>query len=197
MKIQYPLSGESPECICIDRISMDGYEYAVCASFDKILRVFDLLDDEDIPDDIKADTAINILVLGDISVLSISMKSQLLEQILNYYSGSNEAEQEVDIQGNPLPKREIKETYRINHDGDLIYAAFMQAYGMDLFEQQGKLHFKKFSALLKGLPDNTQFSTVCGIRAYKKPNKNDTYEKRMLKMQEVFRLPEKESKGGT
>ncbi|PWJ49356.1 Gp15 family bacteriophage protein [Faecalicatena contorta] len=192
LKIQYPLFGEKPECTCIDRMCIGVYEYEVYASFDKILRVFDLLDDKSLSEAIKADIGTEILVLDDLSNLDIIEKSKLLKEIIELYSGASEAEPEVDLQGNPLPKRDVKETYRINHDGDLIYAAFMQTYGIDLFEQQGKLHFKKFSALLKGLPEDTQFSKICGIRAYKKPTKNDTYEKNMLKLQEVYKLPEKE-----
>ena len=156
LKIQYPLSGESPECDCVDTVEIEGYEYSVYASFDKILRAFDLLGDKSIPDHIKADVGAELL----------------------------------DLQGNPLPKKNVAETYRINYDGDLIYSAFVQAYGIDLFEQQGKLHFKKFTALLKGLPEDTQFSKICGIRAYKKPGKKDTYDKQMLKLQEIYKLPE-------
>ena len=192
LKIQYPLFGENPECTCIDRVCIGGHEYGVYASFDKILRVFDLLDDKSLSEAIKADIGAEILVLDDLSDLDIIEKSKLLKEIIELYSGASEAEPEVDLQGNPLPRRDVKETYRINHDGDLIYAAFMQTYGIDLFEQQGKLHFKKFSALLKGLPEDTQFSKICGIRSYKKPTKNDTYEKNMLKLQEVYKLPEKE-----
>lgn len=195
LKIQYPLSGESPECTCVDLICIDGYEYRINASFDKILRVFDLLDDTDVSEAVKADIGTEIMVQNNLSGLDVIEKGKLLKRIIETYSGINDVEPEVDIQGNPLPKRDIKETYRINHDGDLIYAAFMQTYQIDLFEQQGKLHFKKFSALLKGLPEDTQFSKICGIRAYKKPTKNDTYEKHMLKLQEAYKLPERDRKG--
>ena len=192
LKIQYPLSGETPECTCIDTVTIDGCEYRVNASFDKLLRVFDLLDDKNVPELIKADVGIRVLVQDNPSELDAIEKSELLKKIIEYYSGINDVEPDTDLQGNPLPKRDIKETYRINHDGDLIYSAFVQAYKIDLFEQQGKLHFKKFAALLKGLPEDTQFSKVCGIRCYKKPGKKDTYDKQMLKLQEIYRLPDRE-----
>ncbi len=43
----------------------------------------------------------------------------------------------------------------------------MQAYNIDLIEEQGKLHWKKFNALLSGLPDGTKFVEVMKIRAWK------------------------------
>jgi hypothetical protein len=49
-------------------------------------------------------------------------------------------------------------------DSPLIYAAFYQAYGLDLIEQQGKLHWWKFQSLLNGLPSNTRFSEIVSIR---------------------------------
>ena len=49
-------------------------------------------------------------------------------------------------------------------DGDLIYAAFMQAYNIDLMSAD--LHWHKFLALMNGLPENTKLVTVMGYRAY-------------------------------
>lgn len=49
-------------------------------------------------------------------------------------------------------------------DSALIYAAFMQAYHIDLIEEQGKLHWWKFQSLLNGLPSNTRFSEIVSIR---------------------------------
>lgn len=57
-------------------------------------------------------------------------------------------------------------------DGALIYAAFRQAYGIDLVEEQGKLHWWKFQALLGGLPSNTKFAEVVRIRTSKVPAPN-------------------------
>lgn len=67
-------------------------------------------------------------------------------------------------------------------DGQLIYAAFMQAYGIDLNAQRGKLHWWKFSALLRGLPSNTRFMEVVQIRTkpLPKPTKHNAQERAQL-----------------
>lgn len=49
-------------------------------------------------------------------------------------------------------------------DGPLIYAAFMQTYGIDLQKERGRLHWWQFSALLQGLPANTRLVEVMQIR---------------------------------
>lgn len=61
-----------------------------------------------------------------------------------------------------------------NHEGQLmdfeqdsgrIYASFLQAYNIDLFEVE--LHWHKFLILLQNLPEWTTLSKVISIRAYK------------------------------
>ena len=56
-----------------------------------------------------------------------------------------------------------EQTLYYEYDGDYIYAAFMQNYGMDLLEE--KLHWHKFIALLKGL-SGTTLNEIMGYRAY-------------------------------
>lgn len=82
-------------------------------------------------------------------------------------------------------------------DSPLIYAAFMQAYGMDLVEQQGKLHWWKFQSLLNGLPSNTRFSEIVSIRtkpipAPTKYNKEEREELMRLKAAYALNLTSKE-----
>lgn len=54
-------------------------------------------------------------------------------------------------------------------DGPYIYAAFMQAYGIDLLEERGRLHWWKFVSLLQGLPGDTKFSEIVRIRVRPMP----------------------------
>lgn len=52
-------------------------------------------------------------------------------------------------------------------DADLIRAAFLQVYGIDLYT--AKLHWLEFSALLACLPEGNRYSDVLGIRARPMP----------------------------
>lgn len=80
-------------------------------------------------------------------------------------------------------------------DADLIRAAFMQTYGINLFRD--KLHWFEFSALLAGLPEGSRYSEVLGIRArpMPKPTKWNAEERQWLaraKAELAVRLTDKE-----
>ncbi|MGN0352386.1 MAG: Gp15 family bacteriophage protein [Roseburia sp.] len=57
-------------------------------------------------------------------------------------------------------------------DSDLIYAAFLGQYGIDLCEVE-ELHWHKFLALLNGLNDSTKLREVMGYRCYEKSTDKD------------------------
>lgn len=62
-------------------------------------------------------------------------------------------------------------------DGDLIWAAVLGQYGVDLVEVE-ELHWWKFLAMIKGLNESTKMREVMGFRCYEKQNdKMDPYEK--------------------
>lgn len=52
-------------------------------------------------------------------------------------------------------------------DADLIRAAFLQEYGVNLWRD--RLHWLEFSALLSALPEGSRYSDVLGIRARPMP----------------------------
>ena len=55
--------------------------------------------------------------------------------------------------------------YDFEQDAARIYAGFMQAYRIDLYEQQDKLHWSTFVELFVNLPSDTQMAKVMSIRA--------------------------------
>ena len=66
-----------------------------------------------------------------------------------------------------FPKPEIEiEHQRITdyeQDADLIRAAFMQAYGINLYRD--RLHWFEFMALMAGLPQGSRYTEILSIRA--------------------------------
>ena len=63
--------------------------------------------------------------------------------------------------GEPKPSGEKLTSF--DQDADLIRAAFMQEYGINLFRD--KLNWFEFSAFLHGLPNGSRYSDVIGIRS--------------------------------
>lgn len=79
-------------------------------------------------------------------------------------------------------------------DAELIYAAILGQYGIDLFEVKD-LHWHKFLAMLKGLNEQTKLREVMQYRLYKRETgKNiDQYE-RLRSAWEIRRLSQEEER---
>lgn len=81
---------------------------------------------------------------------------------------------------NPLPRSMGNDHIKAldyELDGDYIYSAFMEQYGIDLIDIE-YLHWHKFLALLKGLNSQCKLSEIMSYRCYKKSKKGeDIYEK--------------------
>lgn len=74
-------------------------------------------------------------------------------------------------------------------DADYIYAAFRQAYNIDLAENE--LHWWQFRALFKALPETTQFMKIIGFRTIKISNKLSKEQKQYYeRMKRLYKLPE-------
>lgn len=74
----------------------------------------------------------------------------------------------------PRPTRASRQGVRVLDyaaDGDYIYAAFVQQYGIDLIEVP-ELHWHKFLALLNGLK-GTKLDEIMGYRCYEKQRNKD------------------------
>lgn len=76
-----------------------------------------------------------------------------------------------------IPNKKITD---FTQDADLIRAAFLQEYGINLYRD--KLHWMEFSSLLAGLPDGNRYNDVLGIRArpMPAPTKYNAEERRWL-----------------
>ena len=167
----------------------DEFEYKGTAirlnlAFDNVLRVFELLEDDTFYDWEKVDIALEILVdnYEDIEDLPINEKFEMYAYIFKEF---------LDIDFSKAENGIVKKVFDFKKDAGLIYASFLSAYGMDLFEQQGKLHWQKFIQLLTNLGKDTVFKEVVNIRQMKVPppdKYNREYREYVLKMKRLYRL---------
>jgi len=162
----------------IQYLTNDNYriadrEYKINASFDNILRLLDLFDDRTTPDYMKIDIALQMLLDDPLEHLEYAVKYKIVSNILKRYL-DNEQEVLIDIAGNviDLPTPDKEQVIDFNVDAELIYSAFMQAYGIDLIDEQGKLHWLKFRALLHGLPTETRLMEIIGYRSWTESTKS-------------------------
>lgn len=142
-------------------------------AFDNVLRFIKLMDNKEADDNIK-------IYEGLAMLLGYEVVNQLFEQLPNeighvYRALMNEVftdlkdSQTYDLAGNPMPTPKEERVYDTEQDAEYIFASFLYDYNIDLFEQQGKLDYRKYSALLKSLSEDTKLSRVIEIRQMKVP----------------------------
>lgn len=181
-----------------DKLVIDDEELPLNLSFDNVLRLFEMWRDEDVPDFVKPHFGIRILTGETLEDFTVEEMSEVFNEVFEEHISLSTVEDnhvEYDLAGNPMKTtasngKQEQAPYDIRFDGDYIYASFLQAYGIDLFDVQGKLHWKKFNALLSGLPEGTKFMEVVKIRKWK-PQKGDSaeYKEEMRRLQKDYALP--------
>lgn len=78
-------------------------------------------------------------------------------------------------------------------DAEKIYASFLYDYGINLFEQQGKLQWDEFLALFNNLSEKTPMRTAIHYRTCEIPKKdkhNSDERKHIKQMKARYELPE-------
>ena len=83
--------------------------------------------------------------------------NEILDKLINFDKNTSDTE---------------AETISFDQDAPYIYAAFRQAYGIDLFKEQGKLQWWEFVSLLGALPSDTRLSDIIDIRTRPVPAPN-------------------------
>lgn len=152
-------------------------------AFDVVLRARELQMDDSFSQAEKIDIQCEMFVENyeDIIDLDILTKTKIVSAIYEQFIFDGESLAQDD--GEPV--------FDFEQDAKYIYASFMYDYGIDLFEQQGKLHWKKFVALFSSLSEESKFGRVVGIRTAKvpKPTKHNQEERRQLmRLKRLYRL---------
>lgn len=169
-----------------------GGRYSVDLTFDTVLDVFDVLDDKELRDYEKAEINLALLLGESLNgIEAVKLWNYVFEEFIKI-----ESKQiiEYDRKGNPLPvQKEQKQSIDLDKDAEYIYASFQEAYNINLYREQGKLHWIEFKALLNGLPNNTIMRRIEHIRLWE-PKKDDSpeYKKDMYELQKIHALEDVE-----
>lgn len=159
--------------------------YRTNVAFDTVLAVQKLYKDEELSSYDKATAALKMLLRCPfrINALSPVQRMELLEEIFD---------KQVDDNGLNSSDSERNRTVDFELDGEYIYAAFLQDYGIDLIEYQGKLHWRKFLALFQGLSDDTKIKQIMHIRAMDVPaptKHNQEQIRKIMELKSYYALP--------
>ncbi|ARJ26058.1 hypothetical protein B7492_34060 (plasmid) [Bacillus mycoides] len=173
----------------------NGVRLELNLAFDNVLLLFELFEDESINEYIKTDIALNMLVADKLIMNQLDMehKSMLLMDILK---------DRLDIDLKSLIKKQVEEkeeekaptipTVDFVVDAERIFSSFLFDYNIDLIEQQGKMQWNKFIALLRNFSNKSPMGQALYYRTCEIPPKdkhNADERKQIKKMKERYELP--------
>lgn len=170
-----------------DTLKYGPHELKLDMSFDNIILFNEMLEDPTLGDIEKVMIGLEMLLPWDydsiVKDLNLLEQYELFSQIMKDFfdvdisiNKDSEGDDSEEVREQPQPKPKV---FDFKVDAERIYASFMMDYGIDLFEEQGKMHWKKFIALLNGLSERTPFMQVVNIRTMEVPKKDnrDSFEK--------------------
>ena len=169
------------------KLITDKGKIIVNPAFDTVLEIQRLYKEEDLTDFEKVEQALKMLIKNswNLCLFSPGEKVKLMEEISKRYI---ETKKRPQIRKSALPVLDFEE------DGDYIYASFMQDYGIDLIDQQGRLPWKKFIYLFNGLSSGTKIKQVMQIRCMEVPKytgKNAKQIREINELKSYYALPVK------
>lgn len=147
-----------------------GKTYQLKPYYDNVLKVF-ALQKEQISERSKLDLSLDLLVRSKHVKLSEQEKVGLLNAVYDVLMDAPPSE--------PDGRAPI---FDFEQDAGFIYASFLSDYGLDLYAEQGRLHWWAFVQLFRGLSDGSKIVQVMQIRAkpIPAPTKHNTEERAQL-----------------
>lgn len=156
-------------------------------SFDNVLDILEVLNDSEMLEVSKLNLVCSLLVENDVQltleekaeVFAFAKKKYIEKQEENYVEYDIDSQQIINASDPVID---------LEQDASYIYASFRQI-GINLFEQQGKLTWMEFNALLEALPDDCIMSKIISIRTWKsQKGDSPSYKKQMKKLKAKYAL---------
>jgi len=188
----------------------DSFEYGslilhLDMSFNNIIMLFNLLNDEDFSSGEKAAIGLELLLIDyeKLDSADPDEKGNVFLFILREYldidlEEQQEKDQSDESDDNEEHSSEItqKKTMDFEVDDEAIYSSFIFDYNVDLVEQQGVLHWNKFKALLNGLSEDSALMKIVNIRTMDVPEQtkhNSKERQRIIRLKNKYALEQSEN----
>ena len=146
--------------ILTDNLPTTVAGYAINTDYKNWIAYETLLRDETLTMQDKLTEIILLTVREPLSVKPEDME-RLFRGLILFHAGKTDTDEEEPESPSHGQER-VPDAYDYDIDQELILAAFMQAYRIDL--STASMHWFVFRALLQGLPDDTRFMSVVGYR---------------------------------
>lgn len=151
-----------------DSLFISGIEYPIKTDFRLWIRLPEL-------DDLRA-----LFIDREPSFYGYFSKGSIAE-IVGFYAGGIGQETEPTAEPDAEKHDAGPAVVDFREDEAIIYASFLQAYGIDLYEVD-YLHWWKFKALVSGIPESTTLGQLMQLRSY------DGDDKEMKKLRDKVAL---------
>ncbi|HEQ1416305.1 TPA: bacteriophage Gp15 family protein [Streptococcus pyogenes] len=180
----------------VESFEFRGEIYPIDLSFNKVLDVFDVIDDDFLNEAEKCFLCLDILL--DRTDLPFTYAVDLWVYIkTNFIDAERPEKPQLDIKGNPMPvvkeKEDNKKVIDFSLDAEFIYASFRKAYQINLLKEQNKLSWIEFKALLNALPEDTIMQRIIAIRQWEDDGEGSKkYRDNMRKLKAKYSLDEGE-----
>lgn len=160
-------------------IRIGDIDYPIRVDFRTWIKVESILKDSDIPNQFKLSMIITLcdLFYGDVDIVSEETDA-IYDGIFSFWRMFKPM--------NPKARRSNDIAYRYDVDFDLIAAAFMQQYNINLFTQD--LHWFVFKSLFDGLSENTMFRKIVGYRTVDLSKVPKEQKKEYSELKEFYRI---------
>jgi len=159
------------------KIEHHGKLYKLRPYFNIVLQILEVQQQDWLTEQEKIEISLSRLVVGRLPK-KIDDRINLLLAIYRLLFGDSENHSWLKV-------------FDFAQDADYIYAAFMECYKIDLYEQQGKLHWNQFISLFSGLSEETRLMKIISIRAKPIPKRtkyNAEEISQLLKLKQQFAL---------
>ncbi|KAF0353796.1 hypothetical protein GBO97_07585 [Pediococcus acidilactici] len=166
-------------------------------SYDKVLRWYELLEDDTINDAYKLWQGFDMFI-GNVENYSEQQVIEAMQSISAYLSQSaygnfdddEEIEPEFEVEPEPPTKY-----YSYTKDAEAIYASFLFDYNIDLVDEQGVMHWDKFKALFNNLSEKSPFQRIVSIRQTDPTEYKDDPKamQKIIEAQEFYRLEDEQN----
>ena len=171
-------------------ITIDGEEYEMRPSWDRVLEAYDTRADQSLPYAARAKHICSLLLWD-----TPKDYAKAAVELFRFFDGDQKKSDE--------PK-----SYDFRQDAQYIYGAFWQTYGIRLTEWRDMrkkpndkarwMHWNEFLYLFASLPEDTRMSAIIGIRTAKVPKRNEHNSEmvdHIIRQKAAFRLEVAEDDG--
>lgn len=165
-------------------LQIDGVNCPIHSDFRTVLRCYEILGDKK---ELSRDEMVEVLSM--FYVRQRCYTEEHIDKMFWFFSCGREKEKKV------FPRKiagiNNKQSFDFVEDAELIYAGFMQQYGIDL--QTEEMHWWKFMILLENLGSDTKLQRVMEYRTIDTKNKDLSKREREFysAMQRYFALERK------